>query len=231
MNEMSALPVPPEMASRFFEQVDSLQADHVRASRRSRVAAWWIAGSAVAIAVLEGAAILALAPLHTVEWRPVRVDSATGVIDEVTQLREAPKTVNEANTRYTLAEYVRLREGYASPEAAYNFRAVSLMSTPTEQGRYAEGVKGSNSDSPQVQFGKVGFIRIETESVSVLGNGLGQVHFRREEQKDGAAKKITRWVATIGFEWKPDALISNADRIVNPLGFVVGDYHVDSVTQ
>jgi type IV secretion system protein VirB8 len=80
-------------------------------------------------------------------------------------------------------------------------------------------------------LGKVGFIRIETESVSVLGNGLGQVHFRREEQKDGAAKKITRWVATIGFEWKPDALISNADRIVNPLGFVVGDYHVDSVTQ
>jgi type IV secretory pathway component VirB8 len=42
---------------------------------------------------------------------------------------------------------------------------------------------------------------------------------------------VTQWVATIGFAWHPEALISNADRTINPLGFQVGDYHIDAVTQ
>jgi type IV secretion system protein VirB8 len=231
MNEMAAAVVPPETAELFFSQVESLQADYLRSARRSRRAAWWVAGCAVCVAVLESAAIASLAPIHTVEWRLVRVDSATGVIDEVGQLREAPRTVNDANARFFLAQYVRLREGYAAPEAQYDFRAVSLMSNAAEQTRYDRDFKGSNPLSPQVVFGKVGFIRVHIESVSVLSQGLGQVRFSREEHREGAQEKVTRWVATIGFEWHPDALISNADRTINPLGFQVGDYHVDSVTQ
>ena len=91
--------------------------------------------------------------------------------------------------------------------------------------------KGSNPLSPQVVFGKAGFIRVHIESVSVLSRGLGQVRFIREEYRDSGQEKVTRWVATIGFEWHPDALISNADRTINPLGFQVSDYHTDSVTQ
>jgi len=231
MNDLGAIPIPPEAAEAFFRQQESLHADHIRSIARGRRAAWWIAGSAVAVAVLEAAAIASLAPIHDVEWRLVRVDSATGVIDEVNQLREARKAVNEANTRFALGEYVRLREGYAAPEAEYNFRAVSLMSVASEQRRYADTVKGGNPNSPQAQFGKGGFIRIHVGSVSVLGSGLGQVRFIREEQKDSGAPKVTSWIATIGFEWKPDALISNADRTINPLGFQVADYRVDSVTQ
>ena len=106
MNDMGAIPIPPEAAEAFFHQQESLHADHIRSIARGRRAAWWIAGSAVAVAVLEAAAIASLAPIHDVEWRLVRVDSATGVIDEVNQLREAPKTVNEANTRFALGQYV-----------------------------------------------------------------------------------------------------------------------------
>lgn len=231
MNEMAAVVVPPETAEQFFSQVESLQADHLRSARRSRRAAWWVAGCAVCVAVLESAAIASLVPIHTVEWRLVRVDSATGVIDEVGQLREAPRTVNDANARFFLAQYVRLREGYAAPEAQYDFRAASLMSNAAEQTRYAQDFKGSNPLSPQVVFGKAGFIRVHIESVSVLSQGLGQVRFSREEHRAGEQEKVTRWVATVGFEWHPDALISNADRTINPLGFQVSDYHVDSVTQ
>jgi type IV secretion system protein VirB8 len=231
MNEMAAVAVSPETAEQFFSQVDSLQADYLRSAHRSRRAAWWVAGCAVCVAVLESVAIACLAPIHTVEWRLVRVDSATGIIDEVSQLREAPKTVNEANARFFLAQYVRLREGYAAPEAQFDFKAVSLMSNAAEQARYDQDFKGSNPLSPQVVFGKAGFIRVQIESVSVLSHGLGQVRFSREEHRDSGAEKVTRWIATIGFEWHPDALISNADRTINPLGFQVSDYHIDSVTQ
>ena len=34
-------------------------------------------------------------------------------------------------------------------------------------------------------------------------------------------------VATIGFDWKVDAIMTNADRTVNPLGFLVSEYRVD----
>jgi type IV secretion system protein VirB8 len=231
MNDLAAVAVPPEAAQQFFQQVESLHADHLRAARRSRQAAWWVAGCAVSIAVLESTAIASLAPIHTVEWRLVRVDSATGVIDEVSQLREAPKTVDDANARYFLAQYVRLREGYAAPEARYDFHAVSLMSTAAEQARYDADFKGSNPVSPQVVFGKDGFVRVHIESVSVLAAGLGQVRFSRQEHRDGIGDKVTRWVATIGFAWHPEALISNADRTINPLGFQVGDYHIDAETQ
>ena len=231
MNDMAAIAGPPEVAEQFFSQVESLHADYLRAARRSRQAAWWVAGCAVCVAVLESAAIASLAPIHTVEWRLVRVDSATGVIDEVNQLRDAPKTVNDANARYFLAQYVRLREGYAAPEVRYDFHAVSLMSTAAEQARYDADFKGSNPLSPQVVFGKEGFVRAHIESVSVLSQGLGQVRFSRREHRDGAGDKVTQWVATIGFAWHPEALISNADRTINPLGFQVSDYHIDAVTQ
>ena len=231
MNDMAAIVVAPEAAEQFFLQVESLHADYLRAARRSRRTAWWVAGCAMCVAVLESAAIASLAPIHTVEWRLVRVDSATGVIDEVNQLRDAPKTVDDANARYFLAQYVRLREGYAAPEARYDFHAVSLMSTAAEQDRYSADFKGSNPLSPQVVFGKAGSVRAHIESVSVLAPGLGQVRFSRQEHRDGTGEKVTRWVATIGFAWHPEALISNADRTINPLGFQVGDYHIDAVTQ
>jgi type IV secretion system protein VirB8 len=231
MNHNPARSVAAETADAFFSQVESLEADYVRSAQRSRQVAWWVAAAFGAMAVLEGVAIASLAPIHTVEWRLVRVDSSTGVVDEVNQLRAAPKTVDEANARYYLAQYVRLREGYAAPETEYNFRSVSLMSTPDEQQRYNADFKGSNPLSPQVVFGKGGYIQIQVESVSVLGPKLGQVRFSREEEKDGGRPKVTQWIATIGFEWHPDALISNADRTINPLGFQVADYHIDAVVR
>ena len=221
--------VPSSLAEDYFAQVESFQSDHLRTQRRARNTAWVVAAIACAVAVLEGAAIASLAPLHTVEWRLVRVDSSSGAVDDVTTLKEAPKTVNEANVRYFLAQYVRLRESYVAPEAKYNFHAVSLMSSPDEQMRFATEFKGSNPHSPQVVFGKEGFIRINIESVSMLGPQLGQVRFAREEVRSGSQPMLTHWVATIGFEWRPDALISNADRELNPIGFQVSDYHADAV--
>ena len=227
MNEMSAIPIPQDAAADFFRQQESLHAQHIRSIAHGRKTAWWVAGSAVALAVLESAAIAGLAPLHRVEWRLVRVDSSTGTIDVVNTLTDAPKSISEANSRYFLSQYVQLREGYAAPEVKHNFRAVSLMSGLPEQNRYAESVGGGNPNAPQVQFGKNGFIRIHVESVSLLGPGLGQVRYAREEQRDGSTPRVTNWIATIGFAWRPDAPMSNADRNLNPLGFQVTDYHSD----
>jgi type IV secretion system protein VirB8 len=228
MNQLAAIPIPAEAGEEFFRQQESLHAQHIRSIARGRTAAWWVAGCAVAVAVLEAGAMAALAPLHSVEWNILKVPDS-GPVEVLTRLSsDAVKlTINEANARATLAQYVRFREGYAAPEAAYAFRAVSLMSIPQEAQRYAAAVRGGNPDSPQVQFGKLGSIRINVLSVSLLGPGLGQVRFARIEQKDGGTERMTQKVATIGFDWQVDAIMANADRTVNPLGFLVSAYRVD----
>lgn len=230
MNEISliARPVPPDVAAEFFAQNESIAAERLRAERHSRRVAWTIACGACAVAVAACFALAVLGPQHSVEWRLVRVDSSTGQIDEVQSLRAAPKTLDEANLKALLYRYVMEREGYAAPEALYDFHSVSLMSTPEEQYRYAASVSGNNSFSPQVVVGKDGFVRVHIKSVAVLASGLGQVRFSREAVKPSEPPEVTHWLATIGFEVKPDARMSNADRLINPVGFLVSDYHVDA---
>jgi type IV secretory pathway component VirB8 len=223
-----AKPITPETAKDFFEQIDGLEMDYVRANQKSTRRAWRVAGVAVTVALLEGFAIASLAPIHTVEWRLLRVDNA-GPVEVVTTLDKG-QVFTDANARYFLGQYVRMRESYYDPEKLYNFHVVGLMSDPAEQQRYAETIKGSNPISPQTVFAHGGFERVKIESTAILGKGLGQVAFSREEHTDqSSVAKITRWVATIGFTIRPDAKMKDADRNENPLGFQVVSYHIDAV--
>ncbi len=233
-----AKPITPETADAFFEQIDGLEMDYVRANQKSTKRAWRVAGVAVSVALLEGFAIASLAPIHTVEWRLLRVDNA-GPVDVVTTLDKTGQvlTLNDANARYFLSQYVRMRESYIVPEMSYNVHAVGLMSSQVtgEQQRYNESVKVSNPNSPQKLFGNDGREVVTIESVSILdkdpsGKWLGQADFSREDYKDksGVADR-THWRATIGFEFHPEAKMKDSDRLINPLGLQIMSYHVDSV--
>ncbi len=52
MNDLSAIPIPPDLADEFFRQQESLHAEHIRSIARGRRTAWRVAGCAVALAVL-----------------------------------------------------------------------------------------------------------------------------------------------------------------------------------
>lgn len=228
---VQAKPIPPETADAFFAQLDGLEMDYVRANEKSRRAAWRFAAMFGGIALLETFAIASLAPMHTVEWRLVRVDNA-GPVEVVTTLDKSGQVFTDATARFFLGQYVRMRESYYDPEKLYNFEVVALMSDPAEQQRYAEAVRGSNPISPQTVFARGGFARVKIVSTAILGKGLGQVAFSREEHTDqSTAAKTTQWIATIGFTLNPAARMKDADRNKNPLGFQVVSYHTDAVTQ
>lgn len=230
-NLFQARPIEPQTADAYFAHVESLEAAQIRAARRWRTAAWTVAGGACAVAVAACLALAELAPLHTVEWRLVRVDSTTGVVDEVSSLRDAPKDVNEATARYFVGRYVEARESYIPQEVQHDFRTVSLMSAPDEQRRYAGQVNASNKESPQVRLGKRGFIRAHINSVSILSPTLAQARVTLEEHDGGVdAPKVSHVIASMAYEWRPDARMTNADRQVNPLGFLVTEYHTDPET-
>ncbi len=237
MNIM-AKQIPLETSKAFFDQIEGLEMDVVRTNNKSRKVAWRITYSSLAVNFMMAFAIASLAPMHTVEWRLVRVDNA-GPVEVVTTLDKAGQVFSEPNARYYLGQYVRMRESYIAAETSYNYHTVGLMSSKVtgEQQRYNEAVRVSNPDSPQRLFGRDGREIVTIESSSILdkqpnGKWLGQVDFSREDYKDkGAAAERTRWRATIGFEFHPEANMKDSDRLVNPFGLQVTSYHVDSVVK
>jgi len=63
-------------------------------------------------------------------------------------------------------------------------------------------------------------------SVVLLGDSLGQVHFTATLTKAATAPVSEGYIASVGFEYVADKQ-SFADRLRNPLGFVVTSYRVD----
>lgn len=210
----------------YFERARLWEQDLLSQAHRSRRLAWTVAAVASGLAAVSVGAVAALAPLKTVEPFVIRVDNATGIVDVVSSLRDGPSAYGEAVTRYFLAKYVHAREGYARAEAEANFRTVSLLSDGSEQNRFAAFFRGSNPESPQVAYGRSGIAEIRIKTISLLGPNLASVRFLRETRK-GDETRTSHWIATITFEVRPDARISTNDRLVNPIGFLVSEYHAD----
>ena len=210
----------------YFERARLWEQDLLIRAERSKRLAWSVAAVASTLSIVSVGAVAALSPLKTVEPFVVRVDNATGIVDVVSSLRDGPTAYGDAVTRYFLAKYVRAREGYARLEAEANFRTVSLLSEGPEQGRFSAFYRGSNAESPQVAYGRGGIADIRIKTISILGPSLASVRYLRETRR-GDEVKVSHWIATVTFQVRPDASISTSDRLVNPIGFLVSEYHAD----
>ncbi|MBP2300915.1 virB8 family protein [Azospirillum picis] len=216
----------PALAAAYFAQVASYEADRLRASRRLARAGFAVGAVGAAVGLAGALAVAALVPLKTVVPLVFRVDMATGVVERVYDVRGGPLAAGEAQQRYFLWQYVRLRQGYSAVEAHANFDAVALMSAPRVQADYAAAFRGSNPASPQVMLGRDGTASVRWLSTSFLGPKLAQLRFVQSERKGDGAMAVRRMLATIGFDFAPGSLSATAIN-VNPLGFVVTSYRVD----
>ncbi|WP_363351684.1 virB8 family protein [Methylocystis echinoides] len=213
----------------YFERARLWEQDLLLAAQRSQRIAWGVAAAASLLAFASIGAVAALTPLKTVEPFVIRVDNATGIVDVVSAVKDEPQTYDEAIARYFLAQYVRVREGYSFVEAPSNFRTVSLLSTQTEQERFAHLYRGSNPESPQAAYGRSGLAEIRIKAISLLGPTLASVRYLREV-RHGDETKLSHWIATVTFSFEKKATISSSDRLINPLGFLVSEYRSDPET-
>jgi type IV secretion system protein VirB8 len=210
----------------YFDRARRWDEDRLLAAERSKRLAWTVAGVACCLTLASVGAVAALSPLKSVEPYVIRVDNSTGIVDVVAALRASPADYPEAVTRYFLAKYVRAREAFALPEAEASFRTASLLSTASEQQRFATYFRGSNPESPQVTYGRHGVAEVRIKTISLLGPNLASVRFVREVRR-GEDFKTSHWIATITFSITPEAAISTSDRLVNPIGFLVSAYRAD----
>lgn len=218
--------VEPADLRDYFARARLWEQDRLAAAVRSKRLAWSVAAGACLLSAVSIGAVAALSPLKSVEPFVVRVDNATGIVDVVSGLASGPAIYEEAVTKYFLAQYVRAREGYSFQEAPASFRTVSLLSHGPEQARFASVYRGSNPESPQIAYGRSGVAEVRVKAISLLGPRLASVRYLREVRR-GDEVRTSHWIATLEFSFEAKAKISTADRLVNPLGFLVSEYRAD----
>lgn len=197
---------------------------------RSRRMAWIVAGIAGVIALLLAIALVILMPLKTVEPYTLLVDRQTGHVEALAPLERQTVSADAALTRSFLVQYVIARESFDADRVQQDYRKVSLWSTSSARQRYANLMQASNPASPLSYMPRGGTISVEIRSVSSLSANSSLVRFTTTRTDPGGRSRDPQyWAAIINYEYS-GAAMSEADRLLNPLGFQVTRYRRDAET-
>lgn len=222
MNEHSR-----ETLDTYYAEAASWNRDRVQAMRSSYRIAWWVAGVAAAIALLEAIALVLLTPLKTVEPYTLMVDKTTGYVQALKPLDQARIAPDSALTQSFLVQYVIAREGFDMATLNANYRKVALFSADRARSSYLQQMQISNAQSPLSLYPRTTTIDVQVKSVSPIGGNAALVRFETIRSDAGAQPQPpSSWVAVIRYRYS-DAPMSLDDRFVNPLGFQVTSYRKD----
>lgn len=211
----------------IFEASINWESARVSQIEKSERRAWIVAMIAVLLVVLLVVSLAVLAPLKENTPYVIRVDNATGVPDIVTALDSKGVGYDEVMDKYWLAQYVKARETYEWYSLQKDYTTVGLLSSPTVGAEYAAQFSGDNALDKK--FGS--HVTATTTVLSVVpnGHGTGTVRFSKNTKRrdDTGSGTTTKWVATIGYEYRNPTLIKESERLINPFGFQVLSYRVD----
>lgn len=211
-----------EEFERYLEESRGLERDYVAELVRSRQRAFGVAGVAALVATVALFAVARLAPLKRVEAFVLRVDSATGSVDEVTRLRDAKESYGEVVNKYFLNRYVLSRESYDYETIQSDFDTTLLLSSEDVQREY-RAIYDGPSARDKVLSNRTRIV-VKVRSITPARD-TAVVRFTRRRETGGTAVEDSL-VATIGFRYV-GAAMKEEDRRVNPLGFQVTSYRVD----
>jgi type IV secretion system protein VirB8 len=217
-----------EALDTYYAEAASWNRDRVQEIRSSQKIAWWIAGIAAAIALLEAIALVLLTPLKTVEPYTLMVDKTTGYVQALKPLDQAKIAPDAALTQSFLVQYVIAREGFDIATLNANYRKVALFSADTARSSYLQQMQVSNPQSPLILYPRTTTLEVRVKSVSPIGANAALVRFDTTCSDSGAQQQPpSAWVAVIRYRYS-SAPMSLEDRFVNPLGFQVTNYRKDA---
>jgi type IV secretion system protein VirB8 len=223
MNEQSR-----EALDSYYKQAESWNSDRLAALRKSQRIAWWVAGGAAAIALMEAAALMLLTPLKTVEPYTLLVDRTTGYVQALKPLEADKVAPDTALTQSFLVQYVIARESFDIDAIRPNYNKVALWSAEKARADYLSWVQVSNPQSPLSVYPRTTVVETRVKSVSPIGRNVAMVRFDTVRQDAGGQIERPRsWVAVIRYRYSGEAMTLE-DRFVNPLGFQVLRYRRDA---
>ena len=211
----------------YFERAGSWNRDRLQAMRSSQRIAWWVAGGAALIAVIEAGALILLTPLKTVEPYTLLVDRTTGYVQALKPLDPANVAPDTALAQSFLVQYVIAREGFDLATVNASYRKVALFSADRARTSYLSEMQVSNPASPLVSLPRGTVIDARVKSISPVGRDTALVRFNTvRTDPNGQARPPQPWIATVRYRWSGEPM-KLEDRFVNPLGFQVTSYRRD----
>jgi type IV secretion system protein VirB8 len=214
----------------YYDAAASWSADIHGALRASRRVAWWVAGAAVIVAVLEALALATLTPLKTVVPYTLTVDRQTGYVQQISGLQPGALTQDQAVTQSFLVQYVLARESFDATDLREDYRKVLLWSAGDARAQYQALMQRTTPNSPLNLYSPTTMVSVTIKSVSLLSPTTALVRFdtvRHEPESTSASQQA--YAAVIAFRYT-GAPMSMGDRFINPLGFQVLRYRRDAET-
>ncbi|HEX8224922.1 MAG TPA: VirB8/TrbF family protein [Allosphingosinicella sp.] len=217
-----------EALDAYYAEAESWATDQQDSLRASRRTAWIVAGVALAVALLEGFALLLLTPLKTVVPYTLLVDRNTGFVQALEPLDPAKVSADTALTQSFLVQYVIAREGFDFDTLQADYRKVGLWSAEQARSGYVAGMQISSPQSPLALYPRTTVVETRVKSVSPVGRNVAMVRFDTVRRDAGGRVEPARpWVAVIRYRYSGEPLRLE-DRLVNPLGFQVLRYRRDA---
>ncbi|MDY4388677.1 MULTISPECIES: type IV secretion system protein [Pectobacterium] len=212
-------------SSRTFESV-LLEKDE-----REKKLAWRIAAIGFALAVMAITALIILLPLKTTEIELWSVDKQTGRYEYMTRIKEQNISTQKALAQALAAHYVRLREGYNYFALQRDYDDVQLFNSDSVNRDYLDGF--NSNQAPDVIFNKAEYV----VSIDIISN----VHATATDPDHLATLRIKRtirrivdnsvktdvWNIRLTYRYLPRKQLTDSQREVNPLGFIVTSYQRD----
>ncbi|MEP6898591.1 MAG: type IV secretion system protein [Rhodanobacter sp.] len=209
-------------------------------AKRSERRAWWVAFSAIGMALILAGGYFYMLPLKEKVPYIVMADAYTGT-STVARLTEdftnKHISTSEAINRSNVAHFVLARESYdLAMLNLHDWATVQTMSSPGVKAEYTSLYSSMNPDSLYKVYGKDRAIRVKLLSIVLIGGGAGvapkgaTVRFQRSlyDKQTGVTRPMDSKIATMEFIYKPNLEMDDQNRIENPLGFWVTSYRVDN---
>lgn len=228
MTEKKPRKVRKQELNNYLQEVRGLERDFIHELQRSKRNAWRFTAFLGVIALAGTAAGYAGLSQPSPTPLVLRVDSATGAVDQVTVMREHEQSYGEIVDRYWLNQYVLNRESYDYDTIQLAYDTTALMSAPDVQQEYYELFEGSNARDRVLSDRS----RIVVTVNSIQPNGRGQATVRfttQQVNRNGTREPEEHKIATIGYTYV-SAPMRASDRLINPLGFQVTSYRWDPET-
>lgn len=223
-----AVPVTEAHLELLATEARSFQGAKARNLRRIAAVLGISLGVVSLVALAEAGGILSMLPLVRVV--PVFVyPHQDGTFQSSITMSTLPGTLNEANIRALLWQYVVEREGYMYGDARYRYDVVSGMSAPHVRDQYQGWANASTPNSYLAKLGRkaditVGYIDSGWVShAEDFSTGVYEIRFERVIRPTDAGTTAQKF--HIRFEYvKVDSLPLIQRITSNPSGIQVTDY-------
>ena len=212
-------------SSRTFESV-LLEKD-----AREKKIAWLMAVAGFILSAMAITAIIILLPLKTTEIELWSIDKQTGRYEYMTRIKEKDISAEDALAHSLSAHYVKLREGYNYFSLQRDYDDVQLFNSDNVNKDYLDWF---NSDqAPDIIFKKAEYV----VSIDIISNvhtdgtnpdKIATLRIKRSIRRIADnSMKTDAWNIRLTYRYLPHQQLTDSQREVNPLGFIVTSYQRD----